>query len=153
MLKFGILWERETGRKCSWHTCCVKMLSDIVIEKCSWPQKSFIGTVLVQSIALWKSARHCLRDYLEHLCQLHRYLEIVTVQNVTHHPYIVYRLQASLKNVFSTKWKKSLCGNMEYSDNTHEGGSCFDRVSSFPNIHKFPHRTVLELSSNTEKQM
>lgn len=71
----------------------------------------------------------------------------LTVQNVTHHPYILYRLQASLKNVFSTKWKKSVRGNTEYSDNTHEGGSCFDRVSSFPNIHKFPHRTVLELAT------
>lgn len=29
----------------------VKMLSDVVIEKCSWLQKIFIGTVLGQCIA------------------------------------------------------------------------------------------------------
>jgi len=51
----------------------------------------------------------------------------LTVQNVTHHTYIMYGLQASLEMCLSqSKWKKSACGNTEYSDSTSGGDSCFD---------------------------
>lgn len=49
-LKTGVLLERAMRRKCSWNTCCVKMLNDVVIEKCSWHWKIFIGTVLGQCV-------------------------------------------------------------------------------------------------------
>lgn len=40
----------------------------------------------------------------------------LTVQNVTHHPLFVHMLQASLKTVLSSKWKKSACSTKEYSE-------------------------------------
>lgn len=123
MLKTGVLLERAMRRKCSWNTWCVKMLSDVVIEKCSWHQKIFIGTILGQCTVHSPLEKH--KTLPKRLPSV--FMPAAKILGSLNCPecdlsllYCVW-IAGKFKNVFITKWKKSACGSTEYSDSTDEG--------------------------------